>query len=415
MSAGAKPISANERLHVGVIGVRGQGTHDLNGVAGGGAVIAALGDVDEHVLGQAHDLQPKAKIYTDFRRLLDQKGLDGIIVATPDHWHAPITLRALQAGLNVLCEKPLTHTVAEARLVAEAAAKQQRVTQLGTQIHAGSNYRRAVELVQKGVIGTIREVHVWVSTVWCGVNGLAQDFPRATQSIPKGLHYDLWLGPASEHPYDPCFHHYVWRGWWDFGGGALADMACHYMDLPFWALNLRHPDKVSAEGPPVHPVCAGRDLTIHYEFPARGGLPPVKLTWYDGLKRPAIIKERDLPAWKNGVLFVGDKGMLMADYNRHQLLPEKDFLGFSPPKPFIPESIGHYREWVEACKTGGRTSCPFDYGGALTEAVLLGNVSYRLGRPLTWDAKGLRAVNEPEADRFIHKEYRKPYGLRRRG
>jgi predicted dehydrogenase len=176
--AAEKPVSANERLHVGVIGVRGQGTHDLNGVAGGGAVIAALCDVDEEVLGKAHDRQPKAKVYTDFRRLLDQKGIDGVVVGTPDHWHAPITLRALQAGLHVLCEKPLTHTVAEARLVAETAAKHQRVTQMGTQIHASSNYRRVVELVQTNAIESIKEVHVWVGTVWRGVNGVPQDFPK---------------------------------------------------------------------------------------------------------------------------------------------------------------------------------------------------------------------------------------------
>ena len=410
LAASEKRVSANDRLHVGVIGVRGQGTHDMNGVAAGGAVIAALCDVDEEVLGKAHDLHPKAQVYADFRRLLDQKGIDGVVVGTPDHWHAPITLRALKAGLHVLCEKPLTHTIAEARLVAETAVKHRRVTQMGTQIHAGNNYRRVVELVRTNAIGAIKEVHVWVGTVWCGVNGKSQDFPEA-KPVPKGLHYDLWLGPASAHAYNPGFHHYVWRGWWDFGGGALADMACHFMDLPFWALRLRHPDKVAAEGPPVHPACAGRDLTVHYEFPARDALPPVKLTWYDGVKKPAILKERDLPDWSNGVLFVGDKGMLMADYGRHELLPEKDFAGFTPPKPFIPESEGHYKEWVEACKTGGRTSCSFDYSGALTEAVLLGNVSYRLGKPVTWDAKALRAVNEPDAERFIHKEYRRPYVL----
>jgi predicted dehydrogenase len=411
LSGHERPVSANERLQVGVIGVRGQGTHDMKGVAEGGAVIAALCDVDDEVLGKARELHPQATTYTDFRRLLDQSGLDGVVVGTPDHWHAPITLRALQAGLHVLCEKPLTHTVAEARLVAETAAKHKRVTQMGTQIHAGINYRRTVELVQSGAIGGVREVHVWVGVVWSGVNGVPQNYPPAKQAAPKGLHYDLWLGPAPVHAYDPSFHHYVWRGWWDFGGGALGDMACHYVDLPFWALELRHPETVAAEGPPVHPASAGRDLTVHYEFPARGNLPPVKLTWYDGVKKPAILKDRDLPDWHSAVLFVGEKGMLIADYNRHQLLPEKDFAGFTPPKPFIPDSIGHYREWVEACKTGGKTTCPFDYAGALTEAVLLGNVSYRLGKPLTWDAKSLRAINEPEAERYIHKEYRKPYQL----
>jgi predicted dehydrogenase len=406
-----KPVAANERLHVGVIGVRGQGTHDMQGVAGGGAVIAALCDVDESVLGKAQELHPKAKAYTDFRELLQHKGLDGVVVGTPDHWHAPITLRALEAGLHVLCEKPLTHTVGEARLVTQTAAKHKRITQMGTQIHAGGNYRRAVELVQSGAIGPVRDVHIWVSTVWCGVNGQAQGYPKDEPTVPKGLHYDLWVGPAPMHSYHPSFHHYVWRGWWDFGGGALADMACHYMDLPFWALELRYPEKVAAQGPPVNAASAGRDLTVHYEFPARGNLPAVKLTWYDGGKTPEILKERNLPAWGNGVLFVGDKGMLMADYGQHKLFPEKDFADFAPPKPFIPDSVGHYKEWVEACKSGARTTCHFGYSGPLTEAVLLGTVSYRLGKPLTWDAKALRAVNEPDAERLLHKEYRKPYTL----
>jgi hypothetical protein len=161
----------------------------------------------------------------------------------------------------------------------------------------------------------------------------------------------------------------------------------------------------------VHPASAGRDLTVQYEFPARGNQPAVRLTWYDGSSKPGILKERELPLWNNGVLFVGSKGMLIADYGRHKLLPEKEFAGFTPPRPFIPDSVGHYKEWVDACKTGGHTSCSFDYGGALTEAVLLGNVSYRLGKPLTWDARNLRAINEPAAEQFLHKEYRKPYAI----
>jgi predicted dehydrogenase len=410
LTAAARP-SANERLHVGVIGVRGQGTHDMNGVADGGGVIAALCDVDEDVLGKARHAHPRAKAYSDFRHLLEHKGLDGVVVATPDHWHAPITARALQAGLHVLCEKPLTHTVAEARLITEMAAKHRRVTQMGTQIHAGSNYRRAVELIRSEAIGPVKEVHVWVSTVWSGAGGRPRDYPSERPPVPPGLRYDLWLGPAPVHPYHRMFHHYVWRGWWDFGGGALADMACHYMDLPFWALGLRHPEKVVAEGPPVHPASTGRDLTVRYQFPARGHMPAVELTWYEGTRKPPVLKERDVPRWDNGVLFVGAKGMLLADYGRRRLLPEKEYAGLTPPKPFIPDSIGHYREWVEACKSGAPTTCHFGYAGPLTEAVLLGNVAYRLGKPLTWDAKGLRALNEPEAERFLHKEYRKPYTL----
>jgi predicted dehydrogenase len=407
LPAGEKKPAANERLHVGVIGVAGQGGSDMNQVAQAGAAIVALCDVDEKRAGAARERFPEASFYTDFRRLIDQKGLDAVVVGTPDHTHAVATMAALKAGLHVYCEKPLTHTVVEARLVAETAANHKRVTQMGTQIHGGDNYRRVVELIQGGAIGPVTEVHVWCAKVHAG-----GDRPKDTPPVPEGLHYDLWLGPAPYRPYHPSFIPFHWRGWWDFGGGTLADMACHYMDLPFWALKLRHPTTVAAEGSsPVHPDSAAKWLMVHYEFPARGLLPPVKLTWYDGGKRPKLFAEGKLPKWGDGVLFVGEKGMLLADYNKRQLLPERDFAGFTPPQPTIPNSIGHYREWVEACKTGGPTTCNFDYSGALTEAVLLGNVAYRLGKPLTWDAKQLRATNEPEAEKFLRTEYRKPWTL----
>jgi predicted dehydrogenase len=402
-----KKPSPNERLQVGVIGVAGQGAYDLGGVAGAGAAIVALCDVDEKRTGKAREQFPDAKFYADFRKLIDQKGLDAVVIATPDHTHATAAAAALKAGLHVYCEKPLTHTVHEARFLAELAAKQKRVTQMGTQIHAGSNYRRVVELIQANAIGPVGEVHVWCGKSWGG-----GDRPKDTPAIPDGLHYDLWLGPAPERPYHPTYIPFHWRKWWDFGGGTLNDMACHYMDLPFWALKLRHPTKISAEGPPPHPETAAVSLIAQYEFPARDTLPPVKLTWYDGGKRPALFKEEGkLPKWGDGVLFVGAKGMLLADYGTWKLLPEKDFEGFQPPKPTIPNSIGHHKEWVEACKTGGPTTCNFDYSGALTEAVLLGNVAYRSGKTIVWNAKDLKAVGEPDVEKLIRKEYRKPWSL----
>ncbi len=408
LRAGEPKPAANERLAIGVIGIAHRGNENINDLAQTSAEIAALCDVDERLeqVRKNRERFPQAKFYTDFRQLLEHKGLDAVLIATPDHTHAVATMMALKAGLHVYCEKPLTHTVHEARVVAETAAKQKRVTQMGTQIHAGKNYRRVVELIQSGAIGDVREVHVWVGKVWGGGNR-----PRDTPEIPKGLHYDLWLGPAPHRPYHPAYLPKEWRRWWDFGGGTLADMACHHVDLPFWALKLRHPEKVSAEGSPVHAETCAESLIVRYEFPARDTLPPVKLTWYDGGKRPALFAEAKLPQWGDGTLFVGSKGMLLADYGKYKLLPEDKFGFHEPPKPTIPDSIGHHKEWVEACKTGGPTTCNFDYGGALTEAVLLGNVAYRLGKPLVWDAKNLKATNEPDAERFIRKEYRKPWTL----
>jgi predicted dehydrogenase len=404
-AAPSQKVAANDRLAVGVIGIAGQGAYNLNNVAAAGTEIVALCDVDERRTGEARTRFPKAVFHTDWRKLIDQKGIDAVVVATPDHSHALPTLAALRSGRHVYCEKPLTHTVEEARLVAETAAQHKRVTQMGTQIHAGNNYRRVVELIQANAIGPVREVHVWCGKGWGGGKRYND------RSIPEGLHWDLWLGPAPEQAYDSAFVPFHWRGWWDFGGGTLADMACHYVDLPFWALKLRHPTSIAAEGSqPPNPETAAVALTVHYEFPARGELPPVKLTWYDGGKRPTLFAEGKLPKWGDGVLFVGKHGMLLADYGNHRLLPEEKFKDYQRPKPSIPESIGHHREWVEACKNAGPTTCNFDYSGALTEAVLLGNVSYRCGKALTWDARNLRA-SEPEAEKYIRKQYRKPWKL----
>jgi predicted dehydrogenase len=334
-----KKPSPNERLHVGVIGVAGQGEYDWTHVEQAGAAIVALCDVDENRTGKVRERFPKAKFTADFRKLLEAKDLDAVIVGTPDHIHALATMAALKAGLHVYCEKPLTHTVAEARTVARTAAQQKRVTQMGTQIHAGENYRQVVELIQSGAIGQVREVHVWCGKSWGG-----GDRPKDTPPVPEGLHYDLWLGPAAYRPYHPTYIPFYWRGWWDFGGGTLADMACHHVDLPFWALKLRHPKTVAAEGPKPHPETTPAWLIVHYEFEARGELPPVKLTWYDGGKRPKYFKEQKMPKWGDGSLFVGEKGMLLAGYGEHKLWPEKQYAGFQPPKPTIPRSIGHHKE-----------------------------------------------------------------------
>jgi len=391
-------LSPNDKLNIAMVGTANQAGWNLSQVSSQN--IVGLCDVDEKLLAAAAEKFPQAKKYSDFRRMLDQNDIDAVVIGAPDHIHAVATVAALRSGRHVYCEKPLTHTISECRIVEETARKHKRVTQMGTQIHAGTNYRRVVELIQSGAIGTVREVHTWVGGAFGN-----KELPRETPPVPANLHYDLWLGPVPYRPYSPAYVPFYWREWWAFGGGTLADLGCHHMDLPHWALDLRTPLTVEAEGPKVHPESTPHWLIVRYEYPARGSKPPVKLTWYHGGKRPPQFAEGKLPKWGDGNLFVGEKGMLLAGYDKHVLLPEQDFADFKRPEPFIPNSIGHHREWIEACKAGGKTTCNFDYAGALTETVLLGNVAFRTGKKLDWDPKRLRARNCPEADQFIQHHY----------
>jgi predicted dehydrogenase len=277
---------------------------------------------------------------------------------------------------------------------------------MGTQIHATDNYRRTVELVQSGAIGSVRECHVW-----CESSLKKSERPADSPPLPAHIHWDLWLGPAPVRPYHPAYLPRTWRHWWDFGDGVLGDMACHYVDLAFWALKLGPPTSIESEGPPVHPETTPEWLIVRYEFPARGALPAVKLTWYDGGKRPRLVEERQAPDWRNGVLFVGEKGMIIADYGRRKLLPEEKFAGFQPPTPSIASSIGHHKEWLVACKTGSPTTCNFSYASVLTETVLLGNVAFRAGHKLEWDAARLAVKNNRQAMSYVRNEYRKGWEL----
>lgn len=403
-------LSANDKLNIGVIGVNGQGGYSI-GQLKDISNIVALCDVDDNRMAPVAKQFPAAKTYRDFRRLVDQKNLDAIVVATPDHTHAVASVAALKSGRHLYCEKPLARTVSETRIITETARQTKRVTQIGTQIHADKNYRRVVELIRSGAIGEVSDVHVWVGGGYGGKERF-KEFPP----VPKHLDWDLWLGPVKEQPYHPDWTHFNWRHWWHFGGGTLADLACHFMDLPFWALDLHHPTSIEAEGPPVHPESTPTSLIVRYQFPARvkegTQWSPLKLTWYHGGKYPAeLITPEQHKKWGSGVLFVGSKGQLISDYGRHVLLPEKDFEGFVKPKPFIQDSIGHHREWIEAIKTGGTTTCRFDYSGPLTETALLGNVAYRVGKKLEWDFASLKATNCPEADEFIQHQYRRGWKI----
>ncbi len=398
--AAQEPTSPGEKLNIACVGTANQAQFSVSAVRGENVV--ALCDIDKNYLDRAAKKFPGVRTYADYREMLDKEGdkIDAVTVATSDHHHAPATIRAIRKGKHVYCEKPLTHTVHEARIVAEAAKKAGVATQMGTQIHAGENYRRVVEIIQSGAIGDINEVHVWVGKGWGG-----GERPEAGQEPPETLNWDLWLGPAPERPFAPGrYHPAQWRRWWDFGNGTLGDMACHYMDLPFWALKLRHPTTCEAEGPPVHPETCPLGLIVRYEFPERDGLPPVKLTWYDGNLIPREVAGQRVPG--SGVMFVGSEGQMFADYGGYRLFPADKFVEYQPPEPTIERSIGHHAEWLKACKDGSPTTCNFDYSGTMTEAVLLGNVAYRVGQKLEWDAGALKATNCPEADKYIHKQYR---------
>ncbi len=404
-----KRSSPNDRVNLGIIGVASRGADNLKGVVAEDSVnIVALCDVDENRAGKARAAHPSATYTQDFRKLIDQKNIDAIVVSTPDHMHAIPTLAALRSGRHVYCEKPLAHTVREIRLVRETAAKTGLVTQMGTQIHAEDNYRRVVEIVQAGVLGPIKRVHVWVN-----VKPSAGHLAKMETRPPAGLNYDLWLGPAPYRPYDKSHLHFVWRWWWEFGGGVLADMACHHIDLPTWALGLKAPTQITAKGEVKHEGDNPMPdiMQVDYQYPARLNHPPVHLTWYHGVEGPSLSGDVKYKGFKSGTLFEGEKGQLVADYNKHKLLPEDKWQGFTPPKQTIPKSLGHHREWIEAIRNKGVTTCNFDYSGALAEAVLLGNVAYRSGEEVQWDAAHASIPNSAKAAAYLDKEYRKGWSL----
>lgn len=417
----ARGRNLNDKLNIAMIGVGGRGGANLGGVASEN--IVALCDVYTPAVDHAAKKYPNARRCQDFRKLFDHaKDFDAVVVSTTEHTHAFATLPALQLGKHVYCEKPLTYNIAEARVIREAAAKAKVATQMGTQIHATDNYRRVVELIQAGAIGSVSEAHVWVGRAWGWQSADAaarnhdivsiRDRPTENSPIPSGLDWDLWLGPAPERPFhEVYFPGPKWYRWWDFGNGTMSDLGSHWNDLPFWALKLKAPLTIEAFGPPPHREIAPASMHVTYEYGARGDLPPVKLGWYQGEDKPEAIRNGSIPAWDSGVLFVGSQGLLLADYARYLLLPEKDFRDYKKPEPSIPKSLGHYEEWIHACKTGEPTTCNFEYAGWLTEANHLGNVAYRAGKKLEWDADAMSVRNTPDADAFIKREYRKGWTL----
>ncbi|HEY2342650.1 MAG TPA: Gfo/Idh/MocA family oxidoreductase [Chthoniobacteraceae bacterium] len=415
--------SPNGKLNIAVIGCGGRGASDMREMLKEN--IVALCDVNARNLDAAAQKAPGAKTFRDFRKLYDElkdSEFDAVVVATTEHTHAFATMPALLRKKHVYCEKPLTRDVHEARLITEAARGAGVATQMGTQIHASENYRRVVELIKSGAIGPVRDVHVWVSRAWgrqSPEDAIAnkdivstQERPADEMPVPPELDWDLWIGPAPFRPFNTVyFPGPKWYRWWDFANGTMSDLGSHYNDLPFWALDLDAPLTIKSSGPPPHPEIAPATMRAVYQYGVRGERPPVKLTWHQGASKPEQWTEKQIPNWPDGVLFVGDKGLLLTDYSKHVLLPEKEFAGFQPPPPSIPPSIGHHQEWILACKTGSPTTCHFGYSGPLTEANHLGGVAYRVGQKIQWDSKNLRVLNSPAAQNLLAREYRQGWSL----
>ncbi len=430
--------SPNAKVNLAFIGVGGRGAANLMGLVGVSTAarkgapaatepsenVVALCDVNGQNLDRASQLFPKAKTFRDFRKLYEEsKDFDAVVVSTTEHTHAYATMPALRLKKPVYCEKPLTRDIAEARLVTEEAARAGVATQMGTQIHGMPNYRRVVELVQSGAIGKVSEVHVCVSRAW-GLQSqedaaknkdvvFVTERPKEEQTPPPYLDWDLWLGPAPWRPYhEVYFPGPKWYRWWDFGNGTMSDLGSHWNDLPFWALNLDAPLAVEAFGPEPHPEIAPATMSAVYEYGPRDGRPGLKLHWHQGATKPDVWKNDPvIGQWQSGVLFIGDKGMLLSDYNKHLLLPESAFKDYQRPKPFIADSPGQHIEWLNAIKNGTPTGSPFSYAGPLSEANHLGNVAFRAGRRIEWDAKAMRITNDEAANRFIRREPRAGWSL----
>ncbi|MEZ6106009.1 MAG: Gfo/Idh/MocA family oxidoreductase [Pirellulaceae bacterium] len=399
--------SALEQVNLGHVGVGGKGWSDMLETSVGQNVVAIC-DVDEQRLAAAAEKFPNAARFTDWRRLMDHPGIDAVTISTPDHMHAPVTLAAIESGKHVYTQKPLTHDVAESRALTAAAAKAGIVSQMGIQHHSSARLKIAVQVIRDGVIGKVSEVHTWTDrpgSFW--KQGLSR--PATADNVPDYLHWDLWLGTAPARPFVAnLYHPFHWRGWWDFGTGALGDMGCHIMDPVINALELGPPRTVEAEGPEPDAESGPLWCIVRYEFPGTAHTTDsVKLTWYEAGKQPdpAIIKApADWAGSQNGVLFVGEKGNLFVGFpEMPELFPREDFADFSWPD-LVDDN--HYTQWTAAIRGEGATSCPFAYSGPLTETVLLGNVAYRSQAKIEWNADSMQCVGNDAAQALIQREYR---------
>jgi hypothetical protein len=418
---GAGNIAPSEKLNIAGIGVGGMGASNLKQLESEN--IVALCDVDHEYAGKTFKRYPKAKVYTDFRKMLDkQNDIDAVVIATPDHTHAVIAAEAMRRQKHVYCQKPLTHDVYESRMLAKIAKETGVTTQMGIQGHSGEGARLVCEWIWDGAIGRVTEVDAWCSLSYYPFGHAYWSSkwsrrPAETPPVPATLDWNLWLGPAPERPYHPAYHPAVWRCWWDFGCGMMGDRGAHTLDPVFWALKLGHPTSVEATSldlnPDTHPIAS----IVTYQFPARGDLPPVKLTWYDGLRapRPAELEDgRRMGHAEGGSLFKGSKGKLVAGvYGEDpRLIPESNMKAYKTPEKTIPRVEGsHEMDWVQACKSGRKAGADFEYSALLTEICLLGNVTRRIDARIEWDAENMKVTNLPEANKYVRKQYREGWSL----
>jgi predicted dehydrogenase len=426
---GAGYVPPSDKLNIACVGVGGKGRSDIASV--GTENIVALCDVDdtqmaktlklakENVENPAYaEMLERATKYRDFRKMLEaEKSIDAVTVTTPDHTHAVIAMMAIQLGKHVFVQKPLTQTVYEARMLAKAAKEAKVVTQMGNQGHASEEGRLINEWVWDGAIGEVYEVHCWTNRpIW--PQGIER--PQEIPSVPSTLEWDVWIGPAPFRPYHPAYAPFSWRGWCDFGTGALGDMGAHIIDHPYWALKLEYPDTIQASSTQFNSETYPLASVVRFHFPARDKMPAVELTWYDGgmmPKRPEDLEEgRRMGDEDGGVLFVGKKGKLMCGcYGKSpRLVPETKMQAYKLPAKTIPRSPGIHEEWVAAIKSGAQTTSNFDYAAKLTETMLLGNIALRMADKnviLKYDSKNMTFPNLPEADQFLSREYRPGWSL----
>jgi predicted dehydrogenase len=410
----------SDKLNVAGIGVGGKGADDLRELEDEN--IIALCDVDPNYAAKTVARYPGAKFYTDYRVMLEkQKDIDAVVIATPDHTHAVITLAAMALGKHVYTQKPLTHSVFEARALAQAARDSKVTTQMGIQGHSAEGSRLICEWIRAGLIGEVREVDAWCDlsyypwghAYWSSKWGVR---PDDTPPLPPGMNWDLWIGPAPMRPYHPAYHPLVWRCWWDFGVGMMGDRGVHTFDPIYWALELKAPESVEATSCGLNPETHPLANVVTYRFPARGERPSVKLTWYDGLRapRPEELEEgRTMPA-EGGSIFKGTKGKIMAGIygDAPRIIPEKLMQEVQRPAKTIPRVEGsHEKDWARACKAGTKAGASFEYSGPLTEICLLGNVAKRLDGKIYWDAENMKVTNNPAAETLIHRPYREGWSL----